>query len=222
MTERPPITLTRYTDVDVPTPDGTGLPLRIAVFTRDQLVEFMRGYARIEQPPSTRAIFRRSGEDELSMAVVRMKRLEEMAPDARQAHLDAEMADAEFLLTFAVEQITRFVRVQPGVTLSAVDAAGDERPVSTGAELAAAFEGDPEMLGTLLRAIAQENTLNLEKKRRSRLRSASTPSSSSSGPIPPPGPTPAATAPSAAPPQASASLDAVSEPPALTPSGSTP
>lgn len=221
-TDRQPITLTRYTDVDVPTPEGVRLPLRIAAFSRPQLVEFMAGFARIEQPPSTRAIFRRTGEDALSMPAVRERRLSEMAPAARQAHLDAEMADAEYLLTFAAEQITRFVTVQPGVAIRAIDADGQERQLSTGADLVAAFGGDPEALGTMLRAIAQENTLNLEKKRRWQSQSASMRSSSSSGPTPLHGQRPDATATSAAPSPDSASPDAASAAPALIPSGSTP
>lgn len=222
MTETPEktITVARYTDADVTMPDGVALPLRVRAFTHPELSEFMQGFQRIERPLSARAFFRRDGEDELPMPLVRAKRLAEMTAAQSEAHRKAEADDAEFLLTFSAQQVATFVRLQPGVVLVAEGADGATKQVRTGPELAEMYAGDPEALATITRAIAEENTLSLEKKRRSRSRSALIRSSSTS-PAEQPGPTPAATAPSAEPPPAFASPAAASVDQGSTPSGET-
>lgn len=194
-----PIVIERFTDVTVQLEDGTALPLRITPFTRQQFVEFMDGFSRVENPESAKAIYRKADEEGLPWPLVRERRLREMTPEQRTAHQALERGEAEYMLVFCAANITRYVRVAPGApSIVAVDEAGERREVRTGADLADIFSGDPGALGAIVHALATENALSAQKKTNWRQRSASLRSSS----VPPPaatGPSPDATAASAAP-----------------------
>lgn len=197
-TTRPAVLLRNYYERSLAVDDVTGearIPIRVRRFSPDQLLEFQRGWAVCENPPSERVIYRKADEAEKEagplpgMTVyvipdgeIRRRRLVEMTPDERAAYEQADEADVKAIAAFCREQIAAHVWVAPGVALSIEDEQGDARAVKTGADLVAVFAGNLDMLMTLTRAIYEENTLSPEKKRILRARFAS---SSSSTPPPP-------------------------------------
>jgi hypothetical protein len=213
------VLLRNYYEHDVPVDGVNGdetIPLRIRRFTHAQLREFMEGWSRVENPPHERAIYRKADEAGLDMDEVRRRRIGEMTTEERQAFAAQEAEDTAFNVTFCCEQIRQHVWVSPSAKLVMEDEAGDTKAIKTGADLAAAFGGNVEMLLMLTGVVLAENTLGGQKKRRWRSQRGSNASSST----PPPavdGTKPDATATSAAP-LASASPEDASAAPALTPS----
>lgn len=218
---KPAVLLRNYYERTIAVDDVTGdatIPIRIRRFTPDQLLAFNQGWARIENPPSERAIYRKDGEQDVPMSEVRRRRLVEMSPDERAAFEQADADDAAYAAEYCRTQMAANVSVSPSVSLVMEDEDGNRRAVKTGADLVAVFAGNLDMLLLFTRAIWEENTLNAEKKRALRRLSAS--SSSSASPAPSNGERPAAIAAPVAPPD-SASAAAASAPSDPTPSSET-
>lgn len=227
-----------YFEVVVPIDDVTGdavIPLRIRRFNRAQMERFQLGWTSILNPPSARGIYRLQTADEqekaddgtfvLPAAEIERRRIAEMTPE-QHAQRDAQLkTEFQELIDFTVAQITEHVWVAPvdregrPVRVQREDEEGQVLLVRTGAEVAALFAGNGEMLGRIVRLIHDVNSLTPEKKRLSKLFSASIDSSLEQR-MAAAGPSPAATAPAAAP-AASAATAPVSARRATRPSGRT-
>lgn len=227
-----------YFDVVVPIDDVTGeavIPLRIRRFNRAQMEAFAIGWAAVINPPSARQIYRlhdaveqeknAAGAFVIPDAEIVRRRLAEMTPEQLDARREQERLEFEQMVAFCVEQITAHVWVpavdaqQRPVRVQREDDEGQVVLVKTGADVAALFAGNGEMLGRIARAINDANNLSPEKKRASKLFSASTPSSLERLPAAG-GPSPVATASGAAP-AGSAETASASDQPARRPSGRT-
>lgn len=201
-----------YYEQNIPIDDGvegTGalLPVRIKRFTVAEMQAFQRGFSRLSDPPSKRAIFRKPDGDEqekTTQTVVTKKaapdgtvtetarevleyqipdseitrrRLQEMTPDQRAAYEQAEREDEAFVLAFASESIAAYTWVPTHVTLEVEQDDGTTTTSKTGADLVTVFGGNLAMLIRLTAAIHAENALSAELKKVLRSPSASTPSS---------------------------------------------
>lgn len=205
---RTTVLLRNYYPRDIAVDDVTGdatIPVRIRRFTKDQLMEFQLGWARCENPPSNRYIFRKPDGDEQLVesrryvvpdAEIRRRRMKEMTPDELKDFDAMEEADANFIAQFCYDAIVAHMWVNPQARVIVEDDQGDPRTVKTGQDLADTFAGNLTLVMRLTRAIYEENTLGPEQKKTLRLLSASTPSSSAP---PGAGERPAETAASAAP-----------------------
>lgn len=225
-----------YFEVVVPIDDVTGaavIPLRIRRFNRAQMESFSIGWASVMNPPSARQLYRLHDADEQAKddegafvipdAEIVRRRLSELTPEQLEARAAQERAEFEGMIAFCIDQITAHVWVptvdaqQRPVRVQREDEDGQVVLVRTGADVAALFAHNGEMLGRITRAISDANTLSPEKKRLSKLFSASTPSSLER-PSAVAGPSPAATASDVAP-AASAATAPASDRPARRPSG---
>lgn len=227
-----------YFEVVVPIDDVTGdavIPLRIRRFNRAQMEAFTLGWAEVISPSSARQIYRLHTADEQEKnehgafvvpdAEIIRRRLAELTADQLAAYRAQQRAEFEAMVAFCIEQITAHVWVptvdtnQRPVRVQREDEDGQIVLVRTGADVAALFAHNDEMLGRIARAIHDVNSLTPEKKRRSKLFSASTPFSLER-PTAAAGPTPAETA-NAVAPVATAETGPASAPSAPPPSGPT-
>jgi hypothetical protein len=173
------------------------LPIRIRRFTLDQLQAFSAGLKRCENRAADRYLSRKPDEDEQARVPlshqgtviqvyavpdveIRRRRLLEMSDAERTAFEQADAEDERVIAAFYASVITDYVSVQPGVRLLFEDAAGQTRPLATGADLVAGLAGNASALAALVRAVREENTLSPEEKKR--LRSSPDLMRSSTGP----------------------------------------
>lgn len=190
----PTVVLVRdYYDVTVPIDDVTGdaaIPLRIRRFNRAQMEAFALGRAAVMNPPSERQIYRLHAADEQQkddkgqfvvpdVEIVR-RRLSDLTPEQVEAREAQQRAEFEAMIAFCVDQITAHVWVPTldaqgrPVRVQREDDNGQIVHVRTGADVAALFVGNGEMLGRIAGAIHDVNSLSPEKKRVLKLFSAST------------------------------------------------
>lgn len=185
-----------YFDVVVPIDDVTGeavIPLRIRRFNRAQMEAFTLGWTSILNPPSNRELYRlqtaeeqeknEQGQFVIPDAEITRRRVAEMSTEQRAVREAQLVVEFQELIAFTVAQITSHVWVAPvdaegrPVRVQRVDEDGQVLLVRTGADVAALFSGNGEMLGRIVRHIHDQNSLTPEKKRLSKLFSASIDSS---------------------------------------------
>jgi hypothetical protein len=201
-----------YYEQQVPIDDGvegqsTLLPVRIKRFTVAEMQAFQRGFARLSDPPSKRAIFRQPDGDEQEKTAhsvvtkktaadgtvtettrevleyripdseITRRRLQEMTPDQLTAHEQAECEDEAFVVAFGSDSVTAYTWLPRHVTLEVEQEDGTTTVVKTGADLVTVFGGNLAMLIRLTAAIHTENALSAELKKVLRSPSDSTRSS---------------------------------------------